>query len=282
MKDTFFYSKKTLSLNGNILDLRTPKVMGILNVTPDSFFDGGRYHNEVEVLKQVGKMIEAGAAIIDIGGYSSRPEAENISEAVESERIRTTLGLIGKEFPEANISIDTFRSGIAKMAVQEGAAMINDISGGTLDDKMFQTIADLQVPYVLMHMKGNPQTMIQQTEYKNLLTDVIDHLNDRLNKLLTLGVKDIIVDPGFGFAKSLDQNYELLKNLKYFKVLNHPLLVGVSRKSMIYKKLSIKPEEALNGTTALNMVSLMNGASILRVHDVKEAVEVVKLYEQLS
>jgi dihydropteroate synthase len=278
-KDTVFYSKKTLNFKGNLLDLSEPVVMGILNVTPDSFYDGGTYTKDTSLLEKASQMLEEGAGIIDVGGYSSRPQAADISEKEETSRVIPAIRSIMKAFPEACISIDTFRSNVARAALEEGAVMVNDISGGSLDDKMFPLIAELNVPYVLMHMKGTPQTMNKLTDYENIVLDMIDYFQKRLFELKQMGVKDVIIDPGFGFAKTTDQNYELLKNLNYFKCLNMPILAGVSRKSMICKKINAEPKDALNGTTVLNTIALMNGASVLRVHDVKFALEAVKLYK---
>jgi len=277
-----FYPKKTLNLNGKILDLSSPKIMGILNITPDSFYDGGRHTTDQEILSQTEKMLVEGADLIDIGGASSRPGSKPVNVKEELSRVVKSVKLILKHFPQAVISVDTYHAVIAKAGFEEGARLINDISGGNQDKDMFKTIAQLKVPYVLMHMKGDPATMNQETNYKNMLIDILDYFQIRINKLRDLGVKDIILDPGFGFAKTIDQNYELLRNLGYFKVLNLPVLIGVSRKSTIYKTLEITSQEALNGTTVLNTVCLMNGASILRVHDVKEAVEAVKLYNLVS
>lgn len=271
-----------LNCKGQLIDLRTPKVMGILNITPDSFFDGGKYKNEKQILSQVEKMLNDGATFIDVGAYSSRPGAKHISEDEELNRITPIIKLLVKEFPEISLSIDTFRSKVAQETVQAGASIINDISGGSLDKNMFTTIAELQVPYILMHMKGTPQTMKTENIYKNLIQEVVFYFSEKVNQLRILGVNDIILDPGFGFAKDTTQNFELMNNLEVFKHLDLPLLVGVSRKSMIYKTLNVLPEEALNGTTFLNTVSLMAGAKILRVHDVKEAVECVKLHQQLK
>ncbi len=259
--------------------MSTCKIMGILNVTPDSFYDGGRYFNSITLLKQAEKMMNDGADFIDIGGYSSRPGAIDISQEEETSRVTQAIKEILKEFPSINISVDTFRSSVADAGLNEGASMINDISGGELDPKMFGTIAKWNVPYILMHMRGTPQTMINQTEYDNLLLELLTYFNNKINILKNLGLNDIIVDPGFGFAKNIRQNFLLLKNLPYFKALEKPLLVGISRKSMIYKSLGVGPDEALNGTTVLNTLALQNKASILRVHDVKEAVECVKLFK---
>lgn len=252
--------------------------MGILNVTPDSFYDGGRFFTPDTIKTQAEKMLKEGADIIDVGGYSSRPGANDISEQEETDRVCDAIGILHKEFPSINISVDTFRSSVAEAGLKEGACMINDISGGELDNKMFSTIAKWKVPYILMHMKGTPQTMTKQTDYENLLLELLEYFNRKIEILKNLGVNDIIIDPGFGFAKNIKQNFLMLKNLPYIKVLEKPLLIGISRKSMIYKTLGVEPGEALNGTTVLNTIALQNKASILRVHDVKEAVECVKLF----
>ncbi|MEK6782032.1 MAG: dihydropteroate synthase [Bacteroidota bacterium] len=280
--DTIFKINKTLLVKGKLLDLSEPKLMGILNITPDSFYDGGKFVGDSEILMQVEKMLKEGATFIDIGGYSSRPGAKDISEEEEKSRVLPVIESVHKNFPASIISVDSFRSSIAKLAVEAGAVMINDISGGSLDDKMLQVAAFLQVPYILMHMQGTPQTMSTLTNYENLLKEMIDYFHQKIHMCQALGVKDIIIDPGFGFAKTIDQNFELLRKLEYLKILQKPVLVGLSRKSTICKTLSIRPEEALNGTTALNTVALLKGASILRVHDVKEAMEVVKLIKGLS
>ena len=278
MKSTDIYkTNKTILVKGNLLDLSEPKIMGILNITPDSFYDGGKFKEETALLKQVEKMLAEGATFIDIGGYSSRPGAKDISEEVEKERVLPAIEIIIKKFPECIISVDTFRSAIAKLAIEAGASLINDISGGSLDKKMPEVVAALQVPYILMHMQGTPQTMNTLTNYENLLKEIVDYFHQKISMFQALGVKDIIIDPGFGFAKTIDQNFELLQKLDSMKILEKPILVGLSRKSTIWKTLSIKPEEALNGTTSLNTVALLKGANILRVHDVKEAMEIVKL-----
>lgn len=256
--------------------------MGILNVTPDSFYKESRTNTEKDILTRAERMLTEGASILDVGGYSSRPGAENISEAEENQRVSKAINLLIKEYPQANISIDTFRSAVARTAVGEGAALVNDISGGSLDSKMFETIAGLGVPYVLMHMQGTPETMSSLTNYNNLIQDVMDYFHQKINSLQQLGVKDIILDPGFGFAKTPEQNFLLLHHLDHFNLLSKPLLVGLSRKSMIWKTLHSSAEEALNGTTALNMIALVKGAGLLRVHDVKEAMEAIKLFTQLS
>jgi len=277
-KDTLFYSKKTLNLKGKILDLSTPIVIGILNVTPDSFYDGGLYENEPAIIERAGTIIDQGGSIIDVGGYSSRPGAADISEDEEIKRVTAAIKSILKAYPEALLSIDTFRARVAAVAVEMGAAMINDISGGSLDNKMFDTVGKLNVPYILMHMRGTPQTMQSLTDYDDILLDLITWFEKNVYQLNQLGVNDIIIDPGFGFAKTNHQNFELLKKLTNFKMLNLPVLAGISRKSLIYKTLNITPEESLNGTTVLNTIALINGANILRVHDVREAVEVIKLF----
>lgn len=278
-KDTVFKLKKTLNLKGNIVDLSTPVVMQIFNITPDSFYPGSRISSDAEILDKVETALKQGARILDVGGYSTRPGAAEISEAEELNRVIKVISLISKKFPEAYVSIDTFRAKVAYEAINAGACMVNDISGGQLDEKMFETVAKLQVPYVLMHTRGTPGTMKSLNKYDNLLLDLLDYFQRSINKLLKLGVNDIVVDPGFGFAKSIDQNYEILKNLKYFAILNAPVLIGISRKSMIYKKLSIPVSGALNGTTVLNVMGLLKGASILRVHDAGEAVEAIKLFK---
>jgi dihydropteroate synthase len=256
--------------------------MGILNVTPDSFYDGGRYVTENDVLRRVEQMVNDGAAFVDIGGYSSRPGAPDIAPGEELARIVPSIKNIRKNFPDLIISVDTFRSSVAKKAVHEGADMINDISGGSLDHSMYETLAALQVPYVLMHMKGTPQNMTKQADYQNLLKEVTDYFHQRLHQLHQLGIKDIIIDPGFGFAKTREHNFELLKHLNLLSILQKPILVGLSRKSMVWKTLGIEPEQALNGTTALNTFALIKGADILRVHDVKEAAQVITLVKKLQ
>ncbi|MDD2283868.1 MAG: dihydropteroate synthase [Paludibacter sp.] len=272
-----------LKLNGKLYDLRTPIVMGIVNITPDSFFAFSRYKSDRTLLQQVETFLNDGATLIDIGGYSTRPQAEPVSVDEEIQRISEALELICKKFPEAVLSVDTFRSPVARMAVQQyGVAMINDISGGTLDQQMFETIAGLQVAYVLMHTRGTPQHMQEHTDYEDVVAEVLQFLAKRVAQLRLLGVHDVVIDPGFGFAKTLEQNYEMMYKLAFFRQIQAPLLVGVSRKSMIYKLLETDPEGSLNGTTALNMLALMGGASILRVHDVKEAVETVKIFKAYS
>jgi len=272
----------TINCKGQLIDLSTPKVMGILNVTPNSFFDGGKYNDESELLTQVGKMINDGATFIDIGAYSSKPSAEFVSEEEEIGRIIPAVQLILKHFPEALLSIDTFRSEVAKACIENGAAIINDISSGNLDDAMFEVIAQYKVPYIMMHMRGTPQTMQSMTHYDDIVKEMLFYFSEKISKARSLGINDLIIDPGFGFAKTIDQNYEVMRKTELFQLLELPLLVGISRKSMIYKPLNISAEEALNGTTVLNTIALTKGANILRVHDVKEAVECVQLWNKMN
>lgn len=267
---------------GNLMDLTKPKVMGILNVTPNSFYDGGKYQHEKEILKRVEAMLDEGADFIDIGAYSSKPNAELVTEQEEMQRLLPVVDAVLQAFPSTIISIDTFRSGVAKTAIEHGAAMVNDISAGSLDEKMMETVAQLQVPYIMMHMKGTPQTMMQQVQYEDIVKEMLFYFSEKVARARQLGIHDLIVDPGFGFAKTTEQNYEVLQKLQLFQVLELPILAGVSRKSMIYKPLESSPDHALNGTTALNMIALTKGASILRVHDVKEAVECVKLFSLMN
>ncbi|GGD99692.1 dihydropteroate synthase [Planktosalinus lacus] len=271
----------TINCKGTLIDLSTPKVMGILNVTPDSFYDGGVLQNEKDILGQAEKMLNEGATFLDIGGYSSRPDAKDISTTEEISRVIPAIEIVLKNFPEALISIDTFRSEVAKKAIESGAAMINDIAAGMLDEAMLPTVAELQVPYVMMHMRGTPKTMQSLTQYEHVTLEVLRYFAERMAAARALGINDIIADPGFGFAKTREQNFELLNQLELFKNLEIPVLIGLSRKSMIYKTLGVKPQEALNGTTALNSIALLKGAHILRVHDVKEAVECVELVSKL-
>lgn len=281
MQNNGFYTNKTLNLRGKLLNLAIPKVMGILNITPDSFYDGGKFRGEKSMWGHVEKMLAEGADFIDVGGYSTRPGAEHISEEEELSRILPVIQHILKKSPQALLSVDTFRSAVARKAVEEGASMINDISGGDQDPEMFKTVASLNVPYILMHMRGTPQTMTTLTQYDDLIKDMTDYFHKKIHDLHQSGVKDIIIDPGFGFAKTAEQNFELLHHLDYFKILGQPILAGLSRKSMIWRTLETNPEGALNGTTALNTAALLKGASILRVHDVKEAVECVRLVEKI-
>ncbi len=277
------YTPNEPVIGQKLIDLSKPSVMGILNITPDSFFSGSRYTpNSNQITDQVGKMIADGAVFIDIGGYSTRPDASDVSVAEEIDRVSPVIEVIAQNFADkVAISIDTFRSKVAREAVKVGATIINDIAGGNLDEEMFQTVAELQVPYILMHSRGNPQTMNKLNDYEDLTLDVITELQEKVAQLRALAVKDIIIDPGFGFAKNAKQGFEMMRNLDAFKVMDLPLLVGISRKSMIWRTLNITADEALNGTTALNMYALMQGAKILRVHDVKEAMETVRLFEEL-
>ncbi len=256
--------------------------MGILNVTPNSFYDGGKYSLEEDVLSQVGKMLQEGTTFIDIGAYSSKPNAEFVSEEEEKQRIVPIVQLLLKHFPDVLLSIDTFRSSIAAICIENGAALINDISAGTLDEKMMEVIAKYNVPYVMMHMRGTPQTMQSLTNYENIVKEMIFYFSEKVAQARQLGINDLIIDPGFGFAKTIEQNYEVLQNLEVFQMLELPLLVGVSRKSMVYKPLGLTANEALNGTTVLNTIALTKGAAILRVHDVKEAMECVTLYNKIK
>ena len=276
------FPKITLNCKGTLLSLENPIVMGILNLTPDSFYDGGQLKGDASILRQAEKMLTAGAKILDIGGMSSRPGAKIIDSAQELKRTIDPISLILKNFPETIISIDTVRSIVAKEAVEAGAKMVNDISAGKIDADFYQTVANLSVPYVLMHMKGTPETMQSQTNYEDISLEVLDFFIKEVGKLRELGIKDIILDPGFGFGKSIDHNYQLLNKIHAFKMLDLPILAGLSRKSMIYKYLDTTPEFALNGTSVLNMVALQQGAKILRVHDVKEAVETIKLFLQVE
>ena len=271
----------TINCKGNLIDLSTPKIMGILNITPDSFYDGGKYKNDNEFLSQVYIMLKEGATFIDVGAYSSRPNAAHVSESEELQRLIPIINLLLKEFPEILLSVDTFRSTVAQKAVECGAALINDISAGLMDKNMISTVAKLRVPYIMMHMRGNPKTMQQQTDYTDLVKDLNLYFAERIAKAHEAKINDIIIDPGFGFAKTLEQNYELLNRMELLQLCDKPILVGVSRKSMIYKTLHTDSKNALNGTTALHMVALQKGAKILRVHDVKEAVECVTLFNKL-
>lgn len=276
-KNTVFYTKRFLNCGGKILDLSTPRVMGILNLTPDSFFDGGSTPTLDAAVKKSEEMLNAGANIIDVGGMSTRPGANVVSVEEELDRVVSVIEAICSRFPEAIVSIDTVRGRVAEEAVGAGAAIVNDISAGSMDDALIPAVARLKVPYVLMHMQGTPQTMQQQPTYENVATEVMDFFIEQLHRLYALGLNDVILDPGFGFGKTGEHNYRLLKASHQFAMLNQPLLVGVSRKSMVCKVIKKNPEAALNGTTALHSIALLKGASILRVHDVAEAVEVVKL-----
>lgn len=275
-------SKKTIKIKGHLLDLSVPRVMGILNITPDSFYSDSRMASINEVMERAESMQKDGATFVDIGGYSTRPGAKEISVSEEVERVLPVIEALNKNFPDLIISIDTFRSEVARQSVLSGAHIINDVAGGILDDHMFDTVAELGVPYILMHMRGTPQTMSKLTEYDLLIPDILKELGEKLIKLRQNGVSDVIIDPGFGFAKTTAQNFELMKNLSEFHQLGCPLLIGISRKGMIYNTLNISAKEALNGTTVLNTISLQQGASIIRVHDVKPAVEAVKLWMATS
>ena len=282
IEDKLFPQKYTFQIKGRVYSLDKPKIMGILNLTPDSFFEGSRVRLEEKmILNTAEKMISEGADFLDIGGYSTRPGALDISMEEEVLRVAPAISLIKREFPETLISVDTFRSGVAKYAVESGADLINDISAGNLDSQMLAAVAQLNVPYIAMHMKGTPQTMQEEAIYQDLIPEILYYFSQKLEQFSKLGIKDVIIDPGFGFAKTREQNFQLLRDLKRFNALGLPILAGVSRKSMIYKTLQINPSEALNGTTALNMFALSQGANILRVHDVKEAKETVTLFEQL-
>ena len=272
----------TLNINGSLFDLTSPKVMGILNVTPDSFYDGGNFSNHNEIIEHVSKMISEGADIIDVGGYSSRPGAKNISVKEEEDRVIPIVKLISKTFRKTIISVDTFRSEIATKALDSGASIINDISGGELDPKMYKSVSQFKAPYIIMHMKGNPSNMQDDPKYNNVVVEVIKNLSKKIIDAENSGIIDVLIDPGFGFGKTLNHNYKLLNDLKLLKILERPILAGLSRKSMIYKILKNSPEEALTGTISLNTIALINGANILRVHDVKEAKETIKLFNCLQ
>ena len=272
----------TINCKGTLIDLSIPKVMGIINTTPDSFYDGGNTVYLKDILKQAERMLKDGATFLDIGGYSSRPGASDVTETEELRRILPAIQAVIKEFPESNISIDTFRSEVAKAAIEAGAALVNDISGGTRDVDMLSAVATLQVPFIAMHMRGTSKTMIKLTDYKNVTQAVLKYFSERLAAARAAGINDIVVDPGFGFAKTRAQSFELLENLELFSHLEVPYLIGVSRKSMIYKTLETTAQNALNGTTALHAIALFKGASILRVHDVKEAVECVRLLQSVK
>lgn len=269
----------TINCNGSLVDFNTPKVMGILNLTPDSFYDGGRNKTEADYLAQTERMLLEGASFIDVGAYSSRPGAVDISEEEELQRILPVVRALVKQFPEVILSIDTFRSKVARECIEAGAAIINDISGGNLDKQMLKTVAELQVPYILMHMRGTPKNMVELNSYDDLLQDILYYFSQRIAEARELGINDLIIDPGFGFSKNIQQNFELMSRMQLFHLLELPILTGISRKSMIYKTLGTTPDEALNGTTVLNTVALLKGAHILRVHDVREAMEAIKLTE---
>ena len=280
-KDTIFSGKQTINCSGKIINLSKPMVMGILNITPNSFYDGGMYITEKDWLMQAEKILSEGASIIDIGAISTHPGAEVLTAQHEEERLFPVIKSVRKHFPQSVISVDTYSSYIASIAVENGADIINDISAGNFDDKMLETIARLKVPYIIMHMKGTPENMQQNPQYKNVIKEIAAFFSEKIYKLKQLGVNDIIIDPGFGFGKSVEHNFSILNNLEIFRIFELPLLVGLSRKSMINKTLNIKPSEALNGTTVLNTIALIKGANILRVHDVKQAMEAIKLVDSL-
>lgn len=281
-KDTVFSANNILEFSGKSLSLHGPVVMGILNITPDSFFDGGKHQSDTAILTAAENMLQQGASIIDIGGQSTRPGADEVSEAEETKRVLHGLNLIIKEFPNALVSIDTFRGNVAKSALEAGAFMINDISAGNIDASIVDVVCAYNCPYVFMHMRGTPQTMTRLTDYEDVIDEVFQFFKSSIERFEALGIQQLIPDPGFGFAKTMEQNYQLLNSLEKFQSLQKTLLVGVSRKSMIYKKLDITPNEALNGTTVLNTVALQKGAGILRVHDVKEAMEAIALTNALQ
>ncbi|MBI9053373.1 MAG: dihydropteroate synthase [Bacteroidales bacterium] len=282
-KDTFFSRKLTINCKGELIDLSFPKVMGIVNITPDSFYDGGKYTSAESLISQIDKMILEGCDIFDIGAYSSRPGTQGVTEDEELKRLSIALKVIREKFPKIIISVDTFRSNIARQVVQDfDVDIINDISAGEMDKKMFETIAELRVPYIMMHMQGTPENMQENPQYENIVKSIVMYFSKKIDELSLLGVNDVILDPGFGFGKTLDHNYQLLKHLDDFKIFELPILAGVSRKSMICKPLEIKPQDALNGTTVVNTLALMGGANILRVHDVKAALETIKLHAKFD
>ncbi|MDT0691081.1 dihydropteroate synthase [Salegentibacter sp. F188] len=272
----------TINCRGNLIDLSEPKIMGIINITPDSFFSGSRTETENDILKKAEQMLTEGADFLDVGGYSSRPGAEDISVEAEVERVIPVIELLLKNFPDAILSIDTFRSKVAEESIEAGAHIINDISAGSLDKDMMPIIAKFQVPYIMMHMKGTPQTMKELNQYDDLIQEILFYFSEKVRKARDLGINDLIIDPGFGFAKNIQQNFNLLSSLEAFKILELPILAGLSRKSLIYKTFNTTAENALNGTTVLNTISLQKGANILRVHDVKEAAECVKLLSRIK
>ena len=272
-----------INVKGRLLDLATPQVMGILNVTPDSFYSGSRMQTQEEIAARARQIIDEGASIIDIGAYSSRPNAEHITAEEEMNRLRTGLEIVNRNHPDAIVSVDTFRADVAEQCVEEyGVAIVNDIAAGEMDNRMFETVARLGVPYIMMHMRGTPQTMQRHTDYPDMMEEIMLYFSRKVRQLRLLGVNDIILDPGFGFSKTLEQNYQLMSHLKEFSIFELPLLVGVSRKSMIYKLLGGTPADSLNGTTVLNTYALLNGANILRVHDVREAVEAIRVIGQMT
>jgi dihydropteroate synthase len=278
-KNTLFPQTHTLNIRGKLMVLDTPKVMGILNITPDSFYDGGKLKTNKDILLQAEKMIAEGVHIIDVGGMSTKPNSEEISETEELNRVVPVIQLLQQHFPETTLSLDTYRAQVAKAGLEEGISIINDISAGSFDAEMFATVAAFNAPYIMMHIQGTPQTMQQNPHYDNVVQEVLQYFIQKIEAVHQAGIKDIIIDPGFGFGKTLAHNYTLLKYLNDFSILRKPILAGMSRKSMICKLLNVKPNEALNGTIALNTIALLNGAAILRVHDVKEAKEVIKIAE---
>ena len=282
MKDTYLLDNYSINFNGNLLSLKKPVVMSILNTTPDSFFDGGKYNSIDKALKKVETDLTQGATIIDIGGYSTKPNGNSVEVDEEIRRTIPYIEKIATTFPNINISIDTFRGRIAALAIDAGAGMINDISAWNMDNQMLETIRKYNLPYVLMHMKGQPKDMQQNPKYKNVTKEVIKFLSEKLNKLNSYGINDVIIDPGFGFGKTISDNYKLLKNIELLKVLKVPILAGISRKSMVYKLLKVSKLNSINGTTALNMYALSKGANILRVHDVKQAMECIYLNEEIN
>ena len=276
-------NSKTINIKGQLLSLDETQVLGILNVTPDSFYARSRKQTEAAIIDRIETILREGASIIDVGGYSSRPDAAEVSETEEMQRLEMALQPLLQHYPDVVVSVDTFRSSVARQCVEKyGVAMINDISGGELDERMFDTVAQLRVPYIMMHMRGTPQTMQQQTDYEDVTADLLKYFSQKLERLFRLGVNDVILDPGFGFSKTLTQNYELMQHLGDFRIFGLPLLVGVSRKSMIYKLLETTPEESLNGTTVLHTYALLQGADILRVHDVRAAKEAIRIVQQLK
>lgn len=282
MQNNGFSTKKTWNVRGRVVDFSSPKIMGILNVTPDSFYDGSRYDNFTAAMKQAEKMISEGADMVDVGGYSSRPDADDIPPDEEASRVIDIITTIAKNFPDVPVSVDTFRSEVATKALDAGAAIINDITGGDHDKELRKLAIKYRAPYIVMHMRGNPKIMNSLAQYTDVVNEVVTDLEKKVREFTSDGVIDMAVDAGFGFAKNVEQNFEMLRDLEAFRMIGKPLLVGISRKSMIWRTLNVKPDEALNGTTALNMVALLKGADILRVHDVKEAVECVKLYGRVS
>jgi dihydropteroate synthase len=278
-----FSKSRYINIRGQLIDLEMPRVMGIINITPDSFYSGSRYWDEKEIISAAKRMLEEGADFLDIGGYSSRPGAENISAEEEKRRVLSAVRYVSKEFPTAIISVDTFRADVAREAICDcGAHVVNDISGGDADPKMAELIAELNVPYIIMHMQGNPQTMQDNPVYEDIVSEILIWFRQKTVNLMAAGVKDIIIDPGIGFGKNVGHNFEILSRLDEFRIAGLPLLIGISRKSIIWKTLNLTPEGSLNGTSVLNTVALMNGTDILRVHDVKEAVETVRLVSEIK